>query len=195
MDEIVYEVKFAPSEGGKVGRPKGTMRPPTLEIRYPIRWKDIYDSFLYDSIRGMSNREIAKKYEYTAVQVGNVLNSPIGKEKIAELKKKLIEFTADEEKSIEEREKALKEKTLRAMEQFVDNDTIAIAAPIQFIDKVIKIANIGRVSPGNTTNIQVNNQKSLVISGDMAANVTKALEISKELGLLSSGEIKNETGK
>lgn len=188
-EKPVYEVKFAPSVGGKPGRPKGTLRPPVLEVRYPIRWKDIYDEFLMDSLKGLSNRDIGLKYDYSAVQVGNVLNSPIGKEKAEKLKAQLMRLSPEEEASFEERERKIKEKTLKAMEGFLDDPNgLSLSAPLPYIDKVIKIAALQKpVGTNNTTNIQVNNQKTLMISGEMAKNVTEALAISKEIGLLASG--------
>ena len=193
-DNAIYEVTYIPEslnlENKKsVGRPKGTMRPPTLEVRYPIRWKLIYDEFLKARIDGLTNKAIALKFDYSEMQVCNVLNSPLAKEKLQEIREKVIALTVDESATQETLEKSIRLKALNTMDKFLDNDTLAMAAPIPFVSQAIKIAGLGKVGGiGTQINVQNNNQKTLVISGEMAENVTKALEISKEIGLNVSTE-------
>ena len=177
-----YVVSFPKIEEAKpVGRPKGTNRPASLEIRYPIKWKPIYDLFVADVVCGLSNKEIGAKHNYSPVQVGNVLNSPLGQEKFAHLQQVINNLAGERVVSIEDMQARIKVKAYKAAEDFLDDERdLASAAPIAFIDRAIKIAALGE-SKAAQTNIQINNQKTLMISTSQVDNVTKALELSREV--------------
>lgn len=177
-----YEVTFAPdADSKKPGRPKGTMRPATLEIRYPINWKPIYDLFVADTLAGLSQKAIGEKHNYSAVQVGNILRSPIGQAKFSALRDKIETLSVAKVTSFEDTQKRLKEKAYKAAEAFLDDERgLATVAPMAFIDRAVRIAALGE-SKGSTTNVQVNNQRTLVISAEAAANVAEALKLSREI--------------
>jgi hypothetical protein len=179
-----YEVTFgAPTEGAKVGRPTGTMRPATLEIRYPIRWRPIYDLFVADTLAGLSQKAIGEKHNYSAVQVGNVLRSPIGQAKFTELRAKIEELSVKQVTTFEDTAKRIKEKAFLSAEKFLDDEKgLATSLPLAYIDRAIRIAALNSAPPvGSTTNVQINNQRTLVISSEAAANVAEALKLSREV--------------
>lgn len=179
-----YEVKFdKPAEGAKVGRPTGTMRPATLEIRYPIKWRPIYDLFVADTLAGLSHKAIGEKHNYSAVQVGNVLRSPIGQAKFTELRGKIESLSVQQVTSFEDTAKRVKEKAFLTAEAFLDDKNgLSASLPLAYIDRAIRIAALNSSTPsGATTNVQINNQKTIVISSEAAANVAKALELSREV--------------
>jgi hypothetical protein len=178
------------NSGAKIlGRPKGTNRPATLEIRYPINWRPIYDLFVADTLAGLSIKAIAIKHSYSPVQVGNILSSPLGKAKFSELREKIETLSVIKVSTFEDVQKRLKEKAYKVAEDFLDDERgLASATPLAFVDRAIKIANLGEGKSSFVTNTQINNQQTLIISAEAAANVTQALMMSRELGLsLSKG--------
>lgn len=169
-----------------VGRPNGSRRPATLSSKYPIEWKAYYDPWLVEYVRGVSIKEIAKHYNFSEIQVGNVLRSPAAKERLKDIGAKIVEAGVDNLVQESLRINAIKDKALQRMEDFLDNSEYQTASPFAFVDRAIKIKNSVSAQPTNGTNVNINqtidnSKKTLVISAESANNISRALELSADL--------------
>jgi hypothetical protein len=187
MEEINKVSNLYSRPDNIVGRPNGSRRPATLSSKYPIEWKAYYDPWLVEYVRGVPIKEIAKHYNFSEIQVGNVLRSPAAKERLKDIGAKILEAGVDSVVQESLRINAIKDKALKKMEDFLDDPNgLAQASAFAFIDRVVKInANVS--AKPNPTNVNINNtnidasQKTLVISQQSAENIAKALEMSKDL--------------
>lgn len=165
------------------GRPIGTSRPSTWAVKYPIKWKPIYDQMVLEYAVTNSIKGVAEKYNYTPVQVGNIVRSPLAQQRLKEIRANVN--SAVEEKLITFADKSdqLKEACAKRMVEFVTNDNYQTASPFAFIDRVAKI-HAAVAPPPKVENLTLNQNKTIVISGEMTQNVIDALNVSKEVGLM-----------
>lgn len=172
----------------KRGRPKGTIAGKRFtEPWNPKKWKPLYDSILALAVTGLKNREIANHLEIDPATVGLILNSPVGKAKLAELQ--LLKQQAVK-RSLETRVAALQDKCLSRVEKFINDEEIAVAAPVKMFDRSMAVLRgLGSMKtetpqPATGPSTVVHNNTLNVVAdrelmGQLNDGVQKALEASR----------------
>jgi len=134
---------------------------------------------------GYTNREIAKQYEYSEVQVSNILRSPKSQQIIKDYKDKLRSTTATNES---ERMAAIKEKAITHVENLMNNDELAADHPFKFADFSVSILrglgslNSDTHSPGPAAAPDTN----IMIGNDIATKLLDGMQKAQEAKRLNA---------
>jgi hypothetical protein len=186
------EVGFVPAGimSEVVGTGKDKVVPARLTKKFePKSWKPVYDLMVFHSCMGVSNKEIAEKYNYTPQQVCNILVSNQGR-----VRKKLIlaNLIENETASVQDRMEKVATKFLQKIELVADNDELFEKAPFAFVDRGLAIIKgLGRLegdransnggsSSVHNTQINNNNSKTFIVSEKAASELRDAIKFSDE---------------
>lgn len=167
----------------KLGRPLGKYKGPSFRYK-PIKWLPEFNQVVFDyyCIPGCTYEELAEKYKYHKVHIGNIMNSPQAELIKAGLDSGIIERN---QRNIPALLAASAEKAASRIADFISDDSLYQANPFKFIDRALKIgAAVGVIKgseeggKGSTIN---NTQINL---GDSAiSELAKSLELSNDLRL------------
>lgn len=160
----------------------------------PKRWHPEFNLVVIDSIKGMSNVEIGKKYGYTPQHVSNILCT----EQAAELKESIGKGIQNHFKaSFADEANDLGRQAFEHIKDFVKDDlNLKTKSPFAFVDKMMKVAvmtntlssNEKNSNNSNVTINQNNIEKAIVISSEAANNLKDAILESRELDAISIGD-------
>lgn len=143
----------------------------------PLKWIPVYDRMVVMHCFGISNVEIARQLDYSAVQVGNILRSDEGKTCIKRVRTEYLnQISEDVPTQIEE----LKAKSFRAISEALSNEDLIEKAPLAAANLGITfLKGIGSLSDGASKNTQVN--LNVPVPPGMFADMISALQESNEL--------------
>lgn len=167
----------------KRGRPVGSKGKGAKFTNYnPKRWHPEFDLIILESIAGKSNEEIGRKFGYTKEHISNILST----EETKQVKAKVRNVIDKEfEGGIKQRLASIGEKAIKHIESFIEDETNqAINNPFQFIDRVVKIAQVTGTVNDETKKSSGNmliNTGTIVLSGDKVNNLLSAIDKSKEV--------------
>lgn len=172
-------------------------RPPKMALLRIKKWEPHHEAIVVAFLGGASLSEIAESSGYSYGWVSCLLKTPEAMEKIEKVRantKKEVEGT------INSRLKALQEKALQRVENFIENDNYATSSPFAFFDRAIKVAQgtglMAHAGPNinvtnNTQNNTINNTQ---VSSEQAEQLIAAFEGIKEVRRLHTGPMPANVG-
>lgn len=161
----------------------------------PKEWRPEYEAIVGLACTGLSFGEIGKRFGYTSVHVGNIVNSQMGKALQQIILDKLRKNNTE---GLAERIDALKSKALERVERYINNDNYADASPLAMFDRSFKFLQGAHVlgsdrGEGNSgAAIQINNNKTVIVSTETSkafAEGIASLSRIAELHAIEAGDI------
>jgi len=163
---------------------------------YNNNWKPIHTSIVLDSCQGMSNCQLAEKYNYAETTISNILRTKKAKTIRDGIERNIL---ANGVEALPEAIKQTKILAFHRVRQFLQNDTYAEKSPFAFFDKSIKALEVlDRLdnpspvvsnNPGSVTNVQMNIFESPEKMEELTAGLNRALEVSQQYSMLTSGSV------
>lgn len=141
-----------------------------------------HHEMLLRSAIGQSNKEIAEALGITSQTVSNTINSPIARQKLAELREKMYEETADIATRIQE----FAPKALDLLEEIIDGKhadaTVALRA--KYASLHLGRAGFGEVKKNINVSTTLNKE-------EISAIKDRAIEAAKASGIIDAEYIDN----
>ena len=151
----------------------------------PKKWKPVYEQMILLAFMGRKQKDIAKMFGYTAVQVSNILNSPQALVLKQTLTNKVIGEARD---AIPQSLRATAIDAVKKMKIALGDEKLWAANPLGAIDRTLKLLSaIGEVKAEGGINV-TNIEKQLIVDNEVGDRLRKALEIS-ERGIEVTGEV------
>jgi ElaB/YqjD/DUF883 family membrane-anchored ribosome-binding protein len=155
-------------------------RPAKFERYKPKRWHPEFDLIILDSISGLDNIELGRKYGYTPQHISNILST----EEARKVKER-VRTAIDKEiqGGVKERLSKVGEKVLEHIERFVEDDNnLAEKRPFEFIDRAVRIGEkVGSLIGDVNKNVTNNIDKAIFLSADQAKGIKDGLFLSSKL--------------
>lgn len=162
MPESIREPRF---RNNRRGRPKGRTGSDNERKWQPVRWQPLYEQFVMLSCLGVSNTDIAKRFDYTPQQVSNVLNT----EKAREIQKFAVEHIRKNSMATTmQRIEMLSAKAADRIEAVLNNDELAEKSPFAIFDRSLALLRANKVvsSVGDPTAPNGSSIPGVVVNGD-----------------------------
>lgn len=169
----------------KRGRPMGSGgKSSSFEHYKPRRWQPEFDLIVIESISGLDNETIGRKYGYTKQHVSNILSTAQARE----IKDK-VRTTVDKEfeGTLKQRLAKIGERAVEHVEKFIqDEDNLAERSPFMFIDRTLKIAQSVGTLMGDKSNNNSGQQinvagNAIIMNNEKADDLKNAIKNSMEL--------------
>lgn len=161
----------------------------------PKEWTPVYEQITMYSVLGVSNGELAKKFDLTPQMISMILNTDQAKI----LKQAMIaKIRAEMSDSIEERKIKLAERAMSNVESVLDNEKLLTESPFAMLDRSMKfLQGIGKMGGGEaggekgaTTNVQNNFIMSDKAAERLIAALGKSEEVQKLHNAIAAEEVK-----
>lgn len=125
-------------------------RPARMKRWAPKKWEVMHQEIVALSVMGMSNIEIAKRYNYSAQQICNILNCP---QAVLERRKMLTALEKGIEEKLPQRLEQLADKAIQRMAEVMYNDELAGRSPFAMFDRGVTILKgLGKMDGGEGGN-------------------------------------------
>ena len=139
----------------KRGRPRNDdpNRPARLVKWIPKEWKPIYEQIVSLDCMGVSQKEIAAKFNYTKVMISKICSTPQAKI----IRRKVLEILAEKNKVFQEDRFARTQ--VQAMERIssvMEDDALFMADPFAVVDRAFKLLEKTKVIGGSENRGDVN---------------------------------------
>jgi len=159
--------------------PLNEYRPPAAPNAYRIvRWKPMYDMVVAGHILGKSNKALAEDYDKTTVTIANILRSDQAQILIKQAHDTIRATVLEDVNNVVDIHNSIKEKALKRVEKFLDNDVLATNSPFAYMNTISKYTGISSTPTVPTVVVNNNNQVNNV-SAESFQRLTRALEISE----------------
>lgn len=159
----------------------------------PKKWKAVYEQMILLSFMGRTNRDIARLFNYSEMQVSNILTSPQAVVLKATLTEKVI---GDAQENVGETLRTTAVTASKQLKKALTDEKLWAANPLGAIDRTLKVlAAVGEIDSGtgNGVNINVNNNgrnnTTLVVPNEVAERLRKAIQISEAQHDQVEGEV------
>lgn len=162
---------------------------------YNKHWKPIHTSIVLDSCSGKSISQLSEKYGFAESTLANMLRTKKAKEIRAGIERNILAQGVD---ALPEAIKQAKILAFHRVQTFLQNDDLAEKSPFAFFDKSIKALEVldkienpiqTPSSPGTVINAQMNIFESPEKMNELTAGLNKALEVSQQYSMLTSGSV------
>lgn len=146
----------------------------------PKKWLPIYDQMVALHCVGLSNGSIAERFDYSAQQVSNILNTEQAKVIKGLVHKKMV---AEMEFGTADRLKKIEAQAIKNVERVIMDEALLESKPLAIFDRsVALLKGIGKLDgdgPKNNTNLTVFN-----IAAEHAAALTEGINKANEAAIL-----------
>lgn len=181
------------SSSKSLGRPKGSKNKAPGFRNYKVyKWTPKHQMCVALYIIGESNISIGEKVGFTPFHVSQILGTEQALEIINNAKTHINTNTADRIVNIQN-------MAMNHIESFVRDDgetPLAKKAPFAFIEKVIQISKgVGSLKSDSMGKTETNITNNVLITGEAANRITKALELSREISATPTTLMDNGTRK
>lgn len=170
----------------KRGRPTGEWKGP--KARYvPKKWLPEFNQVVFDyiAVPGVTYEELGKKYGYTAIHIGNIINSPQAKAIQESVANGIIKLNQD---NVTVKLSEIAAKSVERIHSFIHDEHLFSVSPFAFIDKTIAIRKSIGIAEVEKDKGGIVNNNTLVISGKDAGELLKSFNLAQ--GLRKEDEIK-----
>ncbi|KKN22421.1 hypothetical protein LCGC14_0915450 [marine sediment metagenome] len=166
----------------KRGRPRNDdpYRPAQIVKWVPKEWKPVYEEIVSLDCMGVSQKEIAKQFNYTKVMISKICCTPQAKI----FRRKVLEVLAERNKVFQtERFERTQVQAMERISSLMEDDKLFETDPFAVVDKAFKLLEKTRVLGGGESRGNVN------ILGDVNMLTQNAILEIKD-GLAKSREAK-----
>jgi len=173
------------------GKIVGATRGARIKKRWnPKEWRPEYEAIVGLSCTGLSYDEIGKRFGYTPVHIGNIVNSDMGKA----LQRIILDrLRRSNTETLAERIDALKTKAMSRVESYINNDDYADKSPLAMFDRSMKfLSGAGTLGAerqaANGAPIQFINNKTLIVATDTSKALSEGLASLERISKLHQVE-------
>jgi len=166
------------------GRPPGSKNKTAKFLHYiPKKWEAWHESVVIRSVMGTSNTELAELFGVSVTHISNILNCPQALEVKNRIRDQIINEGSDATTKIA----GIRDKALKRVEQYLDNDTLATNNPHQTMSLTLQALKLTMpdevVKTGDTViNNNINAQQNVLIANpEFIERIAKGLEISNQI--------------
>jgi hypothetical protein len=154
----------------------------------PNEWEGEYEKITFESCMGVSNTDLAQKYNLTPQHISNILNT----EQAREIKRQYV--LAIRQGSLDLMEKQFGEITTKAvdnMHNILHRDDLTLNHPFsQFNASVTALKSLGKLQedskPGTVNNTQINNT-TMIVTSEQESKIIAGLDKLEQIKQLHSG--------
>lgn len=158
---------------------------PSIQTHLPtlhkiIKWKPTFDLIVAGHLMGRTNLALAEEFDYTPVRISQILNSEPARILIAEAQRRIQNQMMDDVETAETRQQRIREKAQQRVEEFLDNEVLAMASPFVYLNTIKDFAKEPVSKTQAPVQVQINNQvNNQNVSNSAFDRMTRAIEISQ----------------
>lgn len=183
LEEFTEQLNEARKNGHSL--PSGNGKSASLRKWIPKKWKPVYSEIVLLSCAGWKNTELAKKYDYTEVQISNILNTP----QAALLRRRVLEDLQGRAiKSIPAKLEQIAQKTVDRLKTLLDDDEKFDESPFSVIDRGLKVLQgTGHLKRDEDDSRRggVNVRNAVILTKEHSDDLIDGLKRAKEAELLN----------
>lgn len=154
--------------------------------RMVSNWTTRHESIVYDKLNGLTNVQLAEKYDLNQSYISQIWNS---RQAVAIRNRVKESIFKENEGTFDERRKQACLKAFENMEKFLNNKELAVKAPFPFFDRSVKAYEVlsetqtPYIPSSSTTNITNNVQLNVLSDPEkrkhLGDGLTRALEVAR----------------
>lgn len=152
----------------------------------PKRWELWHSEAVLLSSAGMSNTDIAAKYDRTPQQISNILNTP----QAAILRKQALDnLTKVAMGNMSERLEAITVKSVDRVQSLINNDKLFEESPFGVVDRAIKLLQgVGKLeNEAKKGDIHNKINQAIILNASDSSDLLEGLRRDREVQQLHSG--------